>query len=266
MRLFTQGWQPEAEIQAVVCLVHGLGDHSGRYVNVGEALRGAGYVLLSFDLRGHGKSQGQRGHTPSYEALMDDIARFLDEAASRFPNLPCFLYGQSLGGNLVLNYGLRRRPQLAGVIATGPHLGLAFKPPFWKVTLCQIMSNPWPAFSVTTELDTKEFCHDPGVVQAHENDPLVHNRISARMFISVHQAAQWALQHAAEFPLPLLLMHGGADQLTSAGASRRFAEQVPGDCTFKLWEGLYHEIHSEPTKQDVFDFLISWLQAHTPRN
>lgn len=124
------------------------------------------------------------------------------------------------------------------------------------------MKNLWPALPLVTGLDTKTISHDPEVVRARENDPLGHDLISARMFVSVRQAAQWALKHAAQFPLPLLLMHGSADQLTSARASRQFADQVPRNCTFKLWEGLYHEIHNEPEKQEVFDSLIAWLQAH----
>ena len=109
VQFYFQGWQPETPPKAVVCLVHGLGEHSGRYAHVAAALNDAGYALLGFDLRGHGKSGGPRGHTPSYDTLMDDIGRLLAEAAQRYPGQPQFLYGHSLGGNLVLNYALRRK-------------------------------------------------------------------------------------------------------------------------------------------------------------
>lgn len=261
LQLFAQGWHPESEIQAVICLVHGIGEHSGRYAHLATPLTRAGYALLSFDLRGHGKSQGTRGHTPSYEALMNDIAHLLEEAAMRFPNRPCFLYGHSLGGNLVLNYALRYRPQLSGVVATGPDLGLAFKPPVWKVILCYIMNNLWPSFLLATMLDTEALSQTPEAVQTHQNDPLGHDFISVRLFVSIRQAAKWALQHAVQFSLPLLIMHGGEDRLTSSETSCQFANHVPGDCTFKLWKDFYHEIHNEPKQQEVFDFLITWLQA-----
>lgn len=264
LQLFVQGWQPETKPQAVVCLVHGLGEHSGRYVHLATFLTQAGYAMLAFDQRGHGKSQGQRGHTPSYKALLDDIAHLMDEAAQRFPNRPYFLYGHSLGGNLVLNYGLHHRcPQLAGMIATSPWLRLAFEPPVLKVTLGRIMNRLWPTFSQANGLDPQDLSHNPEVVRGYENDPLVHDRISARLFMSVYQAGRWALEHAAEFALPLLLIQGSADRLVSIEASRNFANHVSGDCTFKLWEGLYHEIHNEPEQQDVFSFLITWLEAHT---
>ena len=106
LQFYFQGWEPETSPRAVVCLVHGLGEHTGRYAHVAAALNDAGYAVLGFDLRGHGKSEGLRGHTPSYETLMDDIGRLLDEAAQRYPGKAQFIYGHSLGGNLVLNYAL----------------------------------------------------------------------------------------------------------------------------------------------------------------
>src|SRR5919199_2405933 len=120
VRLYGQGWQPQGEPLAVVCLVHGQGEHSGRYAGLAAALVEAGYAVLAFDLRGHGRSEGQRGHTPSYDAWLGDIARLLEEAGNRFPRRPRFLYGHSMGGNLVLGYALRRAhaDPLAGVIAS----------------------------------------------------------------------------------------------------------------------------------------------------
>ncbi len=262
LRLFAQGWQPAAGSRAVVCLVHGGGEHSGRYDHVAAALTGASYAVLAFDLRGHGRSEGPRGYTPSFDVLLDDIGHLLDEAAQRFPGQPRFLYGHSLGGSLVLNCALRRHPALAGVIATSPFLRPAFTPPAWKVILGRVMSRIWPTLSMYNEVDVQALSRDPAVVQRAIADPLNHNRISARAGIDILAAGEWAIAHAAEFPLPLLIMHGGADALASVEASRQFATRVPGDCTFKLWEGLYHETHNEPERQDVLAFVVNWLEAH----
>ena len=259
LQLFGQSWQPEDRPRAVVCLVHGMGEHSGRYAHVADALTQAGYALFVFDIRGHGKSSGPRGHTPSYEALMKDISSLLEVVNKRFPQLSSFLYGHSLGGNLVLNYVLRRQSHLKGVIATDPWLRLAFEPPRFKIILAQITNYIWPSFSQKNGLDTKVLSRDPEVVHAYENDPLVHDHISARMFISIYQAGQWALEHDSEFSLPLLLMHGGDDKIISVEASKEFANKIPEKCTFKIWDGLYHEIHNEPEKKEVFKFLIDWL-------
>jgi acylglycerol lipase len=261
LQLYAQGWQPETEPKGMVCLVHGLGEHSGRYAHLAAFLNQAGYALLALDLRGHGKSQGPRGHTPSCEALLDDIAHFLAEATARYPDRPRFLYGHSLGGNLVIEYALRRRPQLAGVIATGTSFRLAFEPPAWKLTLGKIMYNLWPTLSMSNELDRQGLSRDPEVVRAYNEDPLVHDRVSARLAMDMLQSGLWSLEHATEFPLPLLLMHGGADRLTSAQASREFASQAGHLCTLKIWDGFYHEIHNEPEQRQVFAYLLEWLDG-----
>ncbi len=259
LSLFGQNWQPEDRPRAVVYLVHGIGEHSGRYVHVADSLTQAGYTLISFDLRGHGKSEGPRGHIPSYEGIMQDISSLLEVTNKKFPQLPLFLYGHSLGGNLVLNYVLRRQPHLKGVIATAPWLRLAFEPPASKIALGKMTNCIWPSFSLKSGLDTKALSHDLEVVHTYENDPMVHDHISARMFISFYQAGQWALEHASEFSLPLLLMHGGDDKIISVKASHEFANTKTKNCTLKIWDGLYHEIHNEPEKEEVFKFLIDWL-------
>jgi acylglycerol lipase len=263
LQLYAQAWQPEADPEAVICLVHGLGEHSGRYAHVAAFLSQAGYALLAFDLRGHGKSQGQRGHAPSFGVLLDDISHLLEEAAKRYPSRPCFLYGHSLGGNLAIEYALRRRPQLAGVIATGPSFRTAFEPPAWKVTLGKIMYRLWPTLSLSNELDRQGLSRDPNVVRTYNSDPLVHDRLTARLGIDLLQSGLWALERAAEFPLPLLLMHGAADRLTSAPASREFAAQAGERCTLRIWEGFFHEIHNEPEQEQVFAFLSDWLKSKT---
>jgi len=259
LQLFGQIWQPEGQPRAVVCLVHGMGEHGGRYAQVVDALTQAGYVLFTFDIRGYGKSSGPRGHTPSYEALMNDISSLLEVANKQFSQLSFFLYGHSLGGNLVLNYILRRQPQFKGVIVTAPWLRLAFEPPAFKIILGKITNQLFPAFSQKNGLDTKVLSHDAEVVHAYENNPLVHDHISARMFIGIYQSAQWALEHASEFSLPLLLMHGGDDKIISVEASREFADKINGNCIFKIWDGFYHEIHNEPEKEKVFKFMVDWL-------
>jgi acylglycerol lipase len=263
LRLFAQAWSPEAETRAAVCLVHGQGEHSGRYSHVAAALTQAGFALLAFDLRGHGRSQGKRGHAPSWDALLDDIAQALEEARARFADCPRFLYGHSLGATLTLCYGLQRRDLLAGVVATGPLLLPAFEPPAWKLSLGRLMYGVWPGFSLNNELDPSGLSRDPQVVQAYVNDPLVHDRISARLGLDMLEMGQWTLEHAAEFTLPLLLMHGGADRLCSPQAVRQFADRAAGDCTYRCWDGLYHEIHNEPEQREVLEAMVRWLQAHT---
>jgi len=260
---FVRIWRPDGETQAAICLLHGLGEHSGRYLYVAERLTAAGYAVVAPDLRGHGRSGGQRGHIPSYAAILADIDQLLGQSTDLFPGLPLFLYGHSMGGNLAINYPLRRSshldPALRGVIATSPWLRLSFEPSAAKVALARALSTVWPSLSQANGLAVKALSHDPAVTAAYLADPLVHDRISARAAVAIMSAGAWAIEHAQQFPLPLLLMHGGDDHITSAPASAEFARRAGPRCTFRLWPGLYHETHNEPEREKVLDFTIGWL-------
>ena len=262
VEIYAQGWEPETAPNGVVCLVHGLGEHSGRYAHVAETLGPAGYATLALDQRGHGKTSGPRGQAPSFEALMDDIGRLIQEGDRRYPGLPQYLYGHSMGGSFVLNYVLQRRPQLAGVIASSPALETAFTPPAWKVAVGKLLAGWWPGLTLSNGLDVGVISRDLEVVRRYIEDPLVHRRLSARLGLDLLHYGRWALDHAAEFSLPLLLMHGSADRLTSAQASREFAARAGDVCTLKIWEGFYHELHNEPEKALVLRYMIDWLNGH----
>ncbi len=192
---------------------------------------------------------------------MEDVSAFLSLVEKRYPGLPMFLYGHSMGGNLVLNYSLRRKPQVVGVIATGPWLKLAFDPPAMQVRLGRMMNKIAPGFTQKSGLDQAALSHDPKVVKAYADDPLVHEKISARLFVDMYESGLWALDHAANFPLPLLIMHGTGDRLTSATASREFAERGGKNVTWKAWESAYHEIHNEPEKAEVLKTMVSWMDT-----
>ena len=261
LNFYIQGWEPGQKPKAVVALIHGFGEHTARYAHVGEAFNNARYALIGYDLRGHGKSGGARGHIPSYEVLMDDIADFLMWIEKHYPNVPRFLYGHSMGGNQVLNFCLRHKPDVVGVIATAPWLKLAFDPPGLQITLGKLMNNIAPGFTQKSTLDTAALSHDQKIVDAYNNDPLVHSKISARLFVSIYESGLWALDHAGEFSLPLLLMHGTDDRVISFAASAEFAKRAGKFVTWYPWEGLYHEIHNEPKKAEVIKIMINWLDA-----
>jgi alpha-beta hydrolase superfamily lysophospholipase len=260
LRLFAQGWEPEAAPKAVVCLVHGLGDHSGRYAHVSAHLVEHGYAVLAFDRRGHGKSEGLRGHADGYDVLLQEIDLLLQNAARRYPGLPRFLYGQSLGGAVVINYALSRKPDVAGVVSTSPFLRTTVPTPAWKLALGKVTYNLCPTLRLGNGVDPGGLSHDAAAVRAFRADPLVHDRISARMGLDIMRKGEEASTQAARFPLPLLLMHGNSDPITSFEASRRFAERAPSDlCTFVAWDGLYHEMHNEPQQAEVLNTITAWL-------
>jgi alpha-beta hydrolase superfamily lysophospholipase len=261
LNLYAQSWSPDSP-EGVICLVHGLGEHSGRYVYVADLLNKAGYAVLASDLRGHGKSEGLRGHTPSIDAFMKDIDLLLEEAKRRYPHQPRFLYGHSLGGILVLNYTLRRRPELAGVVATSSGLRTALELQKGKIVLVKLLGSVMPKQTIASGLDAATISRDPEVVKKYLSDPLVHDKITFGMAKALSDAISWVFAHASEFTVPLLLMHGTADQLAFPAGSKEFASLVHGDCTLKLWDGLYHETHNEPEKDEVLAYMVGWLESH----
>jgi alpha-beta hydrolase superfamily lysophospholipase len=194
---------------------------------------------------------------------MDDIDLLLDEAHRLCEGLPRFLYGHSLGGLLVLNYTLRRKPDLAGVIVTGPALRTSLSRQTAKIAFAQAAGSLLPNLSLSTGLDPEMISRDRDVVQAYCDDHLVHTVSTLRMAKTTLQSIPWAFEHASDFNAPLLLMHGTADQLTYPEGTQEFARKVSCDCTVKLWDGLYHEIHNEPEKDEVFTYLVDWLNNHT---
>jgi alpha-beta hydrolase superfamily lysophospholipase len=268
LHLFGQQWLPDnkTEIKAVVCLMHGLGDHSGRYQTLVNGLIRASYAMVALDQIGHGKSEGQRGHVRQYDDLMDTIALLLAKAKGDYHAIPIFLLGHSWGGNQVINFALRRKPVLAGVVAMSPWLELAFKPPIWKLWLGKGMNSLFPSFSQPNGLVVDFISRDPAVRQAYVNDPLVHNKISARLFTHTHLAAEWALAHAQEFPLPLLLIHGSKDGLISVEGTKAFARQLNNNAVLRVFEGMYHETHNDIGKEAVIKMIIQWLDDQLVAN
>lgn len=263
VRLFGWQWLPDDQgaCTGVVCIIHGIGEHSGRYAHLVNHLLRQGYAVAAIDQIGHGRSDGQRGHASRYEGLMENIERLIGKVKGDYPALPVFLLGHSWGGNQVLNFVLRRRPALRGVIALSPWLKLGFDPPVWKLLLGKGMKSVYPAFSQSSELAVHFISRDPEVVEAYRRDPLVHDRISASLFMDSHAAARWALDHAAEFPLPLLLIHGTDDKLVSPEGTREFAGRLKNNVTLKLLDGVYHETHNDLGKEAVFAAITDWLQA-----
>lgn len=260
--IFAQAWEPAAvNPRAVVCLVHGLGEHSSRYAHVAETFSREGFILFGMDLRGHGRSGGARGHISSIEDFLQDIDLLLEQATTRYPALPLFLYGHSLGAILVLHYGLKRKPKIKGVLATSPGLKTALQHQRVKVALARILGALMPGVLLKSGLDVKSLSRDENVVRAYVEDPLVHDRVSlgfGKIMLSVNE---WTLEHAGEFPLPLLLQHGKADAITFPSGSSEFAAPLKERCTLVLWDGAFHELHNEPEKAEVLKTMILWMDA-----
>ncbi len=263
---YVQGWEPDAgKPKALIALVHGLGDHIGRFVHVGKVMTEAGYVLVGFDMRGHGKSGGARGHTSSLDAYMQDIRQFFGLLKQRYPDLSQFLYGHSLGGLLTLTYAIQYGAGLKGVLVTSPALRSALQKQKAKLAMVRLLGSLLPSVTVHSGLDPATISRDPEVVQAYINDSLIHYSTSLGFGKAGLHAIDLCFARAGEIPAPLLMIHGKGDKLTYPSGTEDFAKLVSaagGDVTLKLWDDLYHEVHNEPEKAEVFKFMIEWLDRH----
>jgi alpha-beta hydrolase superfamily lysophospholipase len=262
LTMYSKGWAPDGEPKAVVCLVHGLGEHIGRYDHVGAAFVEAGYALLGFDHRGHGKSGGPRGHAPSAEAYYKDMDAILAEASKRYPSAPRFIYGHSLGGFLSLAYALNRKPKVRGMIISSPGLMTALHEQKAKVTLAKILGAIAPTITLPSGLNAEHISRDPQVVKTYVSDPLVHDKTSTGFGRAALQAGEFVFAHAAELPVPILLAYCSEDKIAFPRGSEEFAKLAPKELvTLKRFDGLYHEPHNEPEKADVLKTYIEWLDG-----
>jgi len=260
LNIFARHWQPDTPATGVICLVHGMGEHSGRYHHLAEFFTKHGYAIMAFDHRGHGKSEGEKGHVDSYDTLLNQVDHLLEKAEKQYPDLPIFIYGHSMGGNVVINHAIRRKPIVNGIISTGPWLRLGFAPPKAKMMLGKLVKKIYPKFTEDNNLDANQLSHDKEVVQAYIDDPLVHGKISTGFFFGVNEAGEWAIKHGHRLGVPMLLMHGGEDKITSPEATKEFAKQSEHKITLKIWEKLYHEIHNEPEQDQVFNYTLEWMK------
>jgi len=257
--LYEQAWIPEVSPRAVITLVHGLGEHSSRYQAWASRLAGEGYVVRSFDHRGHGKSSGKKGHIPEYNKVIEDIGSFLKLGNEKYPEIPSFLYGHSLGGNFVLNYVIQTTEKFDGVIITSPWLELKETPAPLLLKTVSLLSKFMPGFQVGNRIRSEDISRDLRVAHAYRTDPMVYHKISLRMFTQCYQAGLKASMSIYKINSPMLIMHGSEDNITSCKASEKFVQNASSKTKFVKWEGCYHELHHDLDKDKVFETLREWL-------
>lgn len=252
--------QPEM-VKGVVLLVHGFGEHSGRYTqHIIPMLNNLGLAVFIYDNIGHGKSEGKRGHCPSYKALLDILELVISKAKETFPAVPLYLYGHSMGGNLVLNYALRRKMDLTGVVATSPYLRLAFQPPKWKMILGKLMLLLMPSITLPSGLDPNGISRIPEEVEKYKKDPLVHDKVSPMFSFPIMAAGEWAIANAAQLTVDTLLLHGTADPIIDHTATQEF-HQNSSKTTLKLFDGGFHELHNDLCSDEMLTAISSWFKT-----
>lgn len=265
LNLFYQTWQPQGKAKAILVIVHGLGGHSSKYGNIIKHFSPKQYTIYAFDMRGHGRSPGQRGYINSWAEFREDLRTFFDLVQTQQPKCPIFLLGHSLGSVVVLDYILRYPQETAvlqGVITLAPSLGKVGVPKV-KLIIGQLMSRIWPRFSLSTGIDLAAGARDEKVLAAYAQDKLRHTLGTARLATEFLDTVAWVNNHAAEWKLPLLILHGGADRVTLPHSSKVFYEQVT--CANKTrieYPEAYHELQDDLNYQEVLADLESWIEKH----
>ena len=251
---------PEGALpHALVLIVHGLGEHSGRYETVAQQLNGWGFAVRSFDLCGHGLSSGAPGSLPDENRLLDDLATVIDRSrAAVAPGLPIVLLGHSLGGLIAARFVSLKLRAVEGLVLSSPALDPGLNA-FQKLLLATLPKIA-PNLRVGNGLDASYLSHDPAVVAAYRADPLVHDRICARLALFIATAGAQTCALARHWTVPTLLIYAGQDRLVSPKGSRAFAAQAPASVlTSQCFEDLYHEIFNELDPAPVFGALQQWL-------
>ena len=261
LELYYQSWHPPASAKAVLVVVHGHGGHSSIFTRLVDYLADRDYIIYSFDLRGHGRSPGQRGYINSWAEYRADLAAFLELVKTQESQLPLFLIAQSMGGTIALDYLLRESPQLQGLILMSPALGLNVSP--WKLLIGKILSGIRPHFALDAGIDMSAGSRNLEVVAANIQDPLRHGQGTARLATELLKTIDWVNAHAGNLKIPLLMLHGGGDRVTPIDNSRTFVERATiADKEMREYPDSYHELHNDLNYLEVLADINDWLERH----
>lgn len=267
LEIFHRWWHPEGSARGVVIVIHGLGEHSGRYEHVAAALVDAGFAVHALDHRGHGRSAGKRTYVKSYDEFMHDLSQYRSLVVAEHPDVPLILLGHSMGGNLAMGHALREPDGIAGLALSGPALKVGDDLSPAKVRVAALVAKVAPGVR-PQGLPADAISRDPAVVRAYEDDPLVfHGKMTAGIGAALIGAMATFPPRFRHLTMPIWLGHGTEDRLCNIEGTRELeAAAVNADVTAHYYDGLYHEIFNEPEQDEVISDLVTWLVAVTGGN
>lgn len=254
-------WWPSAAPRGAVLLLHGFGEHSGRYETLVNPLAAQGFVVCAFDYRGHGASGGPRGHVIRFEQWLDDIALVQDWYRKQgMAGSPVAVFGHSFGGLLALAYSMCRPSSCSAVIAQAPLLALRYPVPLWNVAAARVLGRWRPTLALHSALDPRWLSRDEAVVRAYQQDPGVHDQVTSGAYLELRRGMAETLGDAPRMTAPLLMLLGAADRIVSAEACETFVTRAGSSRkTLVRIPGGYHELHHEPNRKDVIETMVPWL-------
>lgn len=262
-RLYCRRWDAQGELRAVLMIVHGLGEHCARYEKLADYFSERGIAVCAFDLPGHGRSPGVRGHQNCFEDYIDAALTFRSEVGQWYPGQPVFLLGHSMGGLISTVVLTRKQSCFLGAVLSGPAIISAIEVGGFQQFLIRLLSKVAPKLGALA-LDPAGVSRDPAVVEDYQQDPLVHHgKVSARLVAELFHTMEQVRHQVSIIELPMLLLHGGADNMTAASGSQFLYDNIRStDKTLKIYDGLYHEVLKEPEAPDIFVTFYNWLDKH----
>ncbi len=256
-------WRPAADARGAVLVVHGYGEHSGRYQHVFDALNARGYACLGIDYRGFGRAAGRRAFVRSFDDYLDDVQWGLDALRDRAPGAP-FLLGHSQGGLICARFAIARAHPLRGLVLSSPALRFAVTVPGWKRAAARVLSKVWPSFTLPAEINARDLTHDDEARRRVSEDPLVVRVATARWYTECLRAQAETVREAASLRAPCLLQIAGDDRVVDAGVTRAFFDAAgAADKTWIDYPGLFHEVYQETpvARGHALHDLAEWLDA-----
>ena len=263
INIYYQAWLPAGKVKAVLLITHGLGEHSGRYLNVVNHFVPKGIAVYGYDLIGHGKSGGAREVIDRFEDFSSTLTTYCDMVKGWQKGKPVFLLGHSLGGLTAAFYLLDHQAKFKGAVISAPLIKAGENVSHPTILMGRILSVLAPAAGLLP-LDPQLISKDPKVVEAYINDPLVfHKKIPARMAAEMLRAMMRVLAEGGKITLPLIALQGTEDKLVDPSSARLLMDRVKSkDKTLKEYKGLYHEVLNEPERARVLKDVETWLKAH----
>jgi lysophospholipase len=258
-RLALRRESPKGPGRAALILIHGWGEHTGRYAHVAAWLAGLGIAVYGLDQRGAGRSLGARGHVTRFAQYLADIVALRRLVQAEAPG-PLLFLGHSHGGLITLRYLETAPEDVAGAILTSPWIALAMQPPRWKVGLAGLLADLTPSLQIPTGMNDDDICTDPGVVARAKADPYRHHVMTPRAYREITAATDLVLAERDRITVPLFVGLPGDDRIISAPASRAFSASLRGDVTLRQYAGMFHEILNEPEHGRVFADVAPWIE------
>jgi alpha-beta hydrolase superfamily lysophospholipase len=261
--IYYQAWLPDGRVKAVLLVVHGAAEHSGRYMNIVNHFIPLGYGVYSLDHFGHGRSDGQRVYVESFDDYIEPLNTFYTMIRRWQPDKPIFILGHSLGGLIETYYLLDHQKEFTGAVVSAPSIKIQDTISPMTITMGKLLSKITPKAGLLA-LDAKAVSKDPAVVEAYVTDPLVYTgKITARLAAEMLRAMQRVTDEVGTISLPMIIVQGKADKLVDpSGAQMLYDKSGSTDKTLKMYDGLYHEVFNEPEREQVLTDVENWLESH----